>query len=300
MNGRWVGRVVTVAAVTFAVVMSLTAGSALGKSRIVFSRNGDLSTVRPDGTGFRHITGSPPREHTPAWSPDRRRIAFVAWDRRILVIDANGEHRRLLVRLPSRIDEVTGLAWSPDGRRIAFSTARFRRVPAGVEDCGQIWWMWSDGRNPHRIVWDEPHITGISWSPTGEWLAVGFEHQNMTVACGDDRPQGIARVRPDGSGLHGLGARAATDPDWSPEGRWIAYRDWRRTCHACGEIWLIQPDGSHNHPIMSERTPGGGYRDPRYSPGGRRFAAIGEGLWVLTADGRPIRRIVGNVDSIDW
>ena len=300
MKGRRAAKLAFATAVG-AVVVSLMAGSALAASRIVFSRNGDLFTVRADGTRFRQITGSlPPYEHTPAWSPDRRRIAFVAWHRRIVVIHANGTHRRLLVRLPDRFDEVTGLTWSPDGSRIAFATARYRRVPGGVQDCGQIWWMWSDGRNPHRIVSGEPHVTGISWSPAGEWLAAGFERQNMTVACGDDRPQGIARVRPDGSGLHGLGARAATDPDWSPDGRWIAYRDWRRTCHACGEIWVIQPDGSHNHPIMSEPTPGGGYRNPRYSPGGRRFAAVGEGVWVLTEDGRPIRRIIGHAYWIDW
>ena len=282
------------------LVMSIASSSASAVSRITFARNGDLFTVRADGTGFRHVTRSPANEHTPAWSPDRSRIAFVSWDRRILVVDADGDGRRLLFRLPDKYDEVTGLTWSPDGRRIAFATARYRRVSAGVRDCGQIWWMRSDGGNPHRVVWHQPHITGISWSPDGGWLAVGFEHQNMTVACGDDRPQGIARVRPDGSHLHGLGPRAATDPDWSPDGRWIAYRDWRRTCHACGEIWLIQPDGSHNHPIMSAVAPGLGYRSPRYSPGGVRFAAVGEGLWVLNDEGRRIRKLVGHVYWIDW
>jgi hypothetical protein len=245
------------AGVALVVALTTIVGNpAWAAPRIVFERNGDLFTILPDGSGSRGLPGIPAREHDPAWSPDHGRIAFVTADRRIVVIDADGTDRRRLFLLPDPYDEVTSLSWSPDGGRIAFATARSTPTEKGwTRDCGQIWWMWADGRDPQRIVRHEPHVTGISWSPDGERLAVGFEHRNMTVACGDDRPLGIAIVRSDGTGLHGLGPRFATHPDWSPDGRWIAYRDWRRTCHACGEIWLIRPDGSRNHvfvPVPAE------------------------------------------------
>lgn len=270
--------------------------------RIAFSRGGDLFTIVPDGSGLRRITDEAAREHSPAWSPDRQRIAFISWDRAIVVVDADGEGRRTLFRVPSRYDSVDSLAWSPDGRRIAFSTTRTSGPRLETRDCGQIWWMWADGRNPHRIVWHEPHITGISWSPSGRRLAVGFEHQNMTVACGDDRPLGIAVVRSDGTRLHALGPTSATDPDWSPDGRWIAYRDWRRTCHICGELWVIRPDGSRNRVLVPVPAAEGGLRSPRYSPAGRRITALGRGIELFrTADGGRLGTVVrGDVNSLDW
>lgn len=217
-------------------------------------------------------------------------------------MDADGTDRRRLYTVPPRYDEVGSLAWSPDGRRIAFSTARYTRVrPYAERDCGQLWWMWADGRDPHRVVWHQPHITGVSWSPDASRLAVGFEHQNMTVACGDDRPMGIAIVRSDGSHLRGLGVRLGTDPDWSPDGRWIAYRDWRRTCHICGEIWLVRPDGTRDHVLVPMPAREGGLHQPRYSPGGARLAANGGDIWVVrSSDGRRLRRFAHRVDSLDW
>lgn len=219
-----------------------------------------------------------------------------------MVVDAAGGDRRVVYRLPRALDGITGLAWSPDGGRIAFATAREKGAEnvQGPKDCGQIWWIRASGGTAHPVLLGEPHITGISWSPDGAWLAIGFEHQNMTRACGDDRPMGIARVRLDGTQLRGLGPELATLPDWSPDGRWIVYRDWRRTCHICGELWLVRPDGSHDHVLTPMPASEGGLSNPRYAPSGRRLAAIGDGLWLIGADGTMLRRIVDRVESIDW
>lgn len=288
--------------VALALAVLVVAPAAASAPRIAFSRGGDIFTLRPDGTGVVRVTDSAAREHAPAWSPDHERIAFIAWDRRIVVVDADGTGRRRVFRLPAPFDEVGSLAWSPDGSRIAFATARYTRTPKGwIRDCGQIWWMWADGRNPHPVVWHEPHVTGLSWSPDGGWLAAGFEHQNMTVACGDDRPLGIARVRPDGSDLRALGVPYGTDPDWSPDAAWIVYRDWRRTCHICGEIWLVRPDGSRDHVLVPVPATEGALHHPAYSPAGTRIAAVGEGIVIVRSDdGSVVRRLSLRALDLDW
>ena len=295
-----VGRATFLAIAVIAAIM--LAQPVAASSRVAFSRRGDIFTVQPDGSGARRITHREAVEHMPTWSPDHDRIAFLSWSRRIVVVDADGSARSVIYRLPRRFEGITGLAWSPDGTRLAFATAREkgRDHPGGPRDCGQIRWISSGGGPTHVVINGEPHITGISWSPDGGWLAIGFEHQNMTRACGDDRPLGIARVRLDGSGLHGLGPGLATHPDWSPDGRWIAYRDWRRTCHVCGEIWVVRPDGARNHVLTPMPASEGGLTQPRYAPTGKRLVALGDGIWVIRGDGSLRRRIVDRAGSIDW
>ena len=80
----------------------------------------------------------------------------------------------------------------------------------------------------------------------------------------------------------------------------IAYRDWRRTCHACGEIWVVRPDGSRNHVLTPVPASEGGLRQPRYSPSGERLVALGDGVVVLDRDGTIRRVIVEHATSVDW
>jgi WD40 repeat protein len=74
--------------------------------RIVFDNGGDIIVVKPNGSGFRHLTTTRAVETDPAWSPNGRQIAFVRTGS-IWVMDANGKHMRLLVRNASQP------AWKP-------------------------------------------------------------------------------------------------------------------------------------------------------------------------------------------
>lgn len=293
-------RIVLVAALVGAIVIA-AAGPASGAARIAFTKEGDVWTILPSGDGIRRVTRDAVEQRAVAWSPDHRRLAWVEGERRIVVADPRGGHRRVVVRLPAPYEEVGSLAWSPRGHLLAFASARYIEVDRGTRDCGQVWIVPVAGGPARAIVTREPHVTGVSWSPDGRWLAVGFEHQNMTVACGGDRPLGIALVRRDGSRLHGLGVRFGTHPDWAPDGTPIAYRDWRNTCHICGEIWTIRPNGTDDELLAAPPPEEGGLTSPRYSPSGRRLAAHGNGLWVIDADdGSIVRGIARHVAWIDW
>ena len=170
--------------------------------------NFDIWVVRASGTGARRLTKSRDDEVEPAWSPDGKRIAFLADDPnaaggRIVAMQTDGTHRRLVARVPltgSTPGEAYSLqrpSWSPDGRRIAFVGA------AGILT------VRADGSGSVVLP------TGLhpSWSPDGKSLTfVRFDSQSSIGR--------IYVMEADGKNLRALtSAQYPLDdrePDWGP------------------------------------------------------------------------------------
>ncbi len=82
-----------------------------------------VDTSGRDTNDLRKFRSPPGFDVTPAWSPDGRRIAFVAWDylesgrSALYVVSRDGSNLR---RITQWTFETGGPAWSPDGQLIAF------------------------------------------------------------------------------------------------------------------------------------------------------------------------------------
>ena len=94
--------------------------------------NREIYVMNADGSGSRRLTHNAAYDAEPAWSPDRRRIAFKSsrdGNSEIYVMNADGSGKRNLTRNPARDGSPS---WSPDGRRIAFVSNRDGRLEAHV------------------------------------------------------------------------------------------------------------------------------------------------------------------------
>jgi TolB protein len=224
--------------------------------RIVFAstagRNdyADLYLVNLDGSGLQQVTDTPSSgERSPSFLPDGRTIVYTR-NGALYSIKANGEDERPLGAQASSVDVspdgstvayalgpsgrhyeapvvvlrpmegggshpltdemayTTSPQWSPDGRRIAMECAREPLIamlgaPTPADPVG-ICVVDADGSNLRKIAEWGQHPT---WSADGNWMAF--------VGSGE---QGIALIRPDGTGLRQIATCDCQilDPNWSP------------------------------------------------------------------------------------
>ncbi len=93
-------------------------------SSLATSTNNDIFVMGPDGSGRQAITSNPANDHSPAYSPDSRYIAYLAMtvpgfeaDRQQVVLyeRATGRRRSLTADWTLSVDAIT---WTPDSRAL--------------------------------------------------------------------------------------------------------------------------------------------------------------------------------------
>lgn len=188
--------------------------------------------------------GAPPRRLIPhpsgpwSWAPHGSMLAdmFKPYDRptTLAVVNPVTGRERVLTRIHGFVK--TQFAWSPDGTRIAFQLwTNLDIIP--VYGGTPVTIPLGGIPNPPR-----PWLAAFSWSPDGRRIAIGVDYKAhwgaprvprvyVVSASGSQRPQLLGR----GDG-----------PQWSPNGRWIAYSGPSPTGRGFNEsLWTVRPDGSH-------------------------------------------------------
>src|SRR4030095_1096424 len=153
------------------------------------------------------------------FSPDGRRLAMDIIDNGNTDIWIYDVDRDQLSRLTTDPGDDLAPTWTPDGRRVVFSSTRGGTVP-------NLYWQAADGSDEATRLTDAPFDQfATSWHPSGKFLAF----RQVNPQSGSD----VMILPLEGSESAGWKPGTPTTllnsrfeermPEFSPDGRWLAY-----------------------------------------------------------------------------
>ncbi len=248
-------------------------------------------------TGGRIRITSPGREFLgdehPAFSPDGRKLAFFRsssiGSSDLYVVDVSrelkpaGEPRRLTYDSRDGRDPV----WTRDGRQIVFSSTR-----TGIHSLWRI--AVSQRGDPIPVGGEEAFEPAIDFSGMRiaySRLALVDSLTTIGLCNPECGPQSGKRLM--------FSAKLARNPEFSPDGRRIAFESSRS---GDMEIWVCDSDGSNARQLSAFKGPVTG--TPRWSPDGTRLVfdsrVQGKGkVFVMPVDGGQARQLTyGSAEDI--
>jgi Tol biopolymer transport system component len=205
-------------------------------------------------------------------SPSTSKIVYESYSDGDYEIYAIDPETKVVAKLTSNTFEDSSPTPSPDGTEVAFYSASGTAV------------VNADGTGRRRLS----GCTGynLSWSPDGSM-----------IACEGENSGDIANVQADGTGAHKLAGVEGYAPSWSPDGGTIAYVGSDQGIYAVDPAGgLVRQLTSHDASDLDLLA---------WSPDSKTIAFVSQepdqsyrnDLYVVTADGNDLRRLVTNVSD---
>jgi TolB protein len=262
----------------FLLVLALSvvpggASSARPNARILLIVDGELISMRSDGSGRRVLTTN---ADAAKWSHSRSQVAVLRYgedasETELSVMNAGGSGERVVARPAGSYD------WSPDDSRIAFA-----KPVEGDEPL-------ESGSSALAVVdletGEERQVTESGYEPT--WSPDGSRLAYLDSVCPEDPLSNgecngdIYSVELDGGAITRLTSAEGEDqnPAWSPDGDKIAFSTTRHDRLGTedggaytSEIYVMDADGSNETRVTHDRR----VHDvsPTWSPDGRLIAYL--------------------------
>ena len=242
----------------------------------------------------------------PQWSPDGRLIAFSVneWNKKenrrdshIHIIPAAGGAS---YKLTNGERGETAPQWSPDSTRIAFLANR-AAPSADAPARNQIWVIPVAGGEAERVTEEEAGVAQFRWSPDGKQLAYVVRDTPQDKAERDKRKKDkFDAIVVDSGFIYSHlwtinlatkekkrvteGSFTVTDPQWSPDGRWVAYT---MSKGGAQESSFTDISDERNTDLFVAPATGGAVRQLTTNPGADyapRFSPDGKWLAYLASD----------------
>jgi hypothetical protein len=231
----------------------------------------DLKSINSDGSDVQTLSDTG-KNYYPAYSPDGQYIAYVREDNGLSTLyRANADGSQPVVLMPGQNDAAyVDPTWSPDGKQIAYQYKNFS-ANNGTRWIIQIIDV-DRGSTQIPETFSDPTKNSFSpaWSPLGDQIAYSLGTGQTDNTCPEVLIANIwvANVANPSQTkqLSSLGC-FGDDPDWSPDGRYIAFTSDRGRVNQ--DIYRIDMQTEQVVQLTFN-----GFTDPAYSPDGQQLAAV--------------------------
>ncbi len=272
------------------IVRAITGQPGVASTQLLFVLNGRIARVDADGEDFTRLRSAGWPSLSPAWSPDRRTMAYTAFVRsgQPIVLQDLASGAREVVPFTEDGLNITP-SFSPDGHALAFAH--------GTEEGTDIYLYHLGGRVDRLTSGQFSDNLSPTWSPDGSRIAF-ISNRART-------PQ-LYVMGSDGTGQDVLarfdyGATGMTSaPEWSPDGRLIAFH---RDVGGVPQLFVVDVDDRG----VRQLTGSGRNEDPTWAPDSRHLAFVSSRtgareLWVLDLETGRLRQLtsVGGARLPAW
>jgi len=307
------------------------------------SKPKQIYTVPVSGGGPRQITTEGDDNERPEWSPDSSHIAFISnrsGSAQVWIMNADGSSAKQITNLST---EAGGVLFSPDGKKLVFTSAVYPDCPDDACNKTRLeaeknnkvkarsyttllyrhWTAWQDKRRSHLMAVDADGGAVKDLTPGdrdvppfslggGDDYAISPDSKEVCYSMNADAVAAtstnadlfVVSINGGDSKKITLNPGADSSPQYSPDGKWLAYRSQARAGYESDRWRLTVLERATGKVNYLTETLDRSVESFKWSPDSNAlfFAAIDRGrqsIQMIPAQGGASRIIAGGPNTFD-